>query len=143
MMDYTTLNKIRRNDPCADGWEKLLKTLDKKKADDEPLSFLTILESNGLDDAIWALVAHEDQNKVRKFACDCAEHVLHIYEKQYPDEKRPRQAIEVARKHSDGQASDEELAAAWAAAWDAAWDAARDAEIAWLTKCFKEHFCNS
>ena len=49
----TTLNKIRKHSPCADGWQKLLTSLGKTKADDEPLSLLTILDSNGLDDAIW------------------------------------------------------------------------------------------
>ena len=48
----TTLNKIRKHSPCAQGWAKLLATLNKTKADDENVSFLTILESNGLDDAL-------------------------------------------------------------------------------------------
>ena len=75
----------------------------------------------------------------RVFACDCAERVLPIYEKRYPDDNRPRHAIEVARLYADGKATEEELAAARAAAWDAAraaardaaWAAARDAEIKW------------
>ena len=53
----TTLNKIRKHSPCADGWEKLLKSLGKNKADDEPLSLMTVLESNGLEDALWCLRA--------------------------------------------------------------------------------------
>ena len=117
---YTTLNEIRAHDPCAEGWEKLLKHLGKTEADDEPVSYLTILEGNGLDDAIWALIACPDQNLVRKFACDCAEHALHIFEKEHPDDKRPRQAIEVSRAFTEGKASKEELDAASAAAWAAA-----------------------
>ena len=31
-----------------------------------------------------------------KWAVLCAKHVLHIYEEQYPDDKRPRKAIELA-----------------------------------------------
>src|SRR5690349_8106487 len=31
-------------------------------------------------------------------ACDIAESVLHIFEAKYPQDKRPRSAIEVARK---------------------------------------------
>jgi hypothetical protein len=53
-MDYTTLNKIRKYSPCSGGWDKLLKHLSKTKADDEPLSFKTILKSNDIADAIWA-----------------------------------------------------------------------------------------
>jgi len=58
----------------------------------------------------------------RLFACDCAEHVVHLAE-----DKRCVTAIKVARKHANGEATDKELAAAWAAARAAAWAAARDA----------------
>jgi len=42
-------------------------------------------------------------------------------------------ALGVAERHANGEATDEELAAARDAAWDAAWDAARDAarDAAW------------
>lgn len=53
----TTLKQIRNNSPCEDGWKKLLIFLGKKKADQEPLDILTILKSNGIDDAIWCLRA--------------------------------------------------------------------------------------
>jgi hypothetical protein len=80
-----------------------------------------------------------DERTARLFACDCAERVLPIYEKRYPDDKRSRVAIETARRYADGKATREERdaardaagaaagAAAWAAAGAAAWDAARDA----------------
>ena len=136
----TTLNKIKEHSPCEDGWKKLLNYLGKTQADDEPLELRTILESNGLDDTIWALRAVEGKDKeIRLFAADCAEMVLPIYEKHYPDDNRPRLAIQAARDYANGLITLEELsaarvaarAAAWAAAWDAAraaaWDAARDA----------------
>ena len=86
----------------------------------------------------------------RIFACDCAERVLPIFEREYPNEKAPRNAIETARRFADGKATSDELAAArdaardaagaaagaaagdaaWAAAWDAAWDAALAAAMA-------------
>ena len=69
----------------------------------------------------------------RLFAADCAEHVLHFYEEKYPDEKRPRRAIEMARRFAKGEATSDELAAARDAAWDAARDAAWDA--AWAAAC--------
>lgn len=53
----TTLNKIREHSPCKSGWEKLLNTLGKTKADDEELELLTILDSNGIQDAIWCFRA--------------------------------------------------------------------------------------
>lgn len=49
---HTTPNKIRAHSPCESGWKKLLSHLGKTTADDEPLPFLTILESNGFEDAM-------------------------------------------------------------------------------------------
>src|SRR5579863_714630 len=45
-------------------------------------------------------------------ACDCAELSLSIFEKRYPNDKRPRVAIETARKWANGEASIEEVRAA-------------------------------
>jgi hypothetical protein len=64
---------------------------------------------------------------LRLFACRVAEDVLPLYEAKYPDDDRPRKAIETARRYADGQATDGELDAAWDAAWAAARDAARAA----------------
>ena len=62
----------------------------------------------------------------RELACDFAERVLPIYEKANPGDDRPRIAIETARKYARGEATLEELNAAYAAAYAAA-DAAADA----------------
>ena len=68
-----------------------------------------------------------DERTARLFACDCAEHVLYLYERDYPDDNRPRHAIEVARRYANGEATVQELTAAWAAAAGAARAAAGDA----------------
>jgi hypothetical protein len=68
------------------------------------------------------------------FACDCAEHVLHLFEERYPKDKRPREAIQAAREYVDGKITIEELRkAAWAAdaATRAAWAADAAAWAAW------------
>jgi hypothetical protein len=123
----TTLNEIRKFNPCKEGWTKLLKFLDKTEADDEPLLMSTILESNGLLDAIWCLrVFHGDHRQaVIDFVCDCAESVLPIWEdwaKVHALEKleAPRRAIDAAR---NGSRADAACAAAYAAA-DVAYAAA-------------------
>jgi len=69
-------------------------------------------------------------------ACWSAEQSLKFWEKQYPNDKRPHQAIAARRAWMAGSISDHDLAAAraaagdaaWAAAGDAAWAAARDAQ---------------
>lgn len=63
----TTLAEIRAEGPCEDGWVKLLSHLGKTKADDEPLSLLTVLESNGFDDALWCLRAKSLDRLSRHF----------------------------------------------------------------------------
>lgn len=81
--------------------------------------------------------------KARLFACDCAERALPAYERDYPEDVRPRMAVETSRRYADGHATAGELAAvwyaagdaaraatggtSWAAAWAAAWAAVRAA----------------
>ena len=127
----TTLKQIRAHHPCADGWEKLLSHLGKVKSDDEPLAIITILESNGLDDALWALRAVEGKDcEIRLMACDFAESVLGLFEKKHPDDRRPREAIEVARKFAEGKATKAEMFVAE----DAAGEAAEAAEAVWTAE---------
>lgn len=136
----TTLNKIKEHSPCKEGWEKLLNYLLKTEADDEVLELRTILESNGVEDTIWAMRAAEGKNKeIRLFAADCAELVLPIFEKEYPNDDRARKAIQAARDYANALINAEQLAAAENAAADAVWaawaawsagDAARDASDA-------------
>jgi len=103
----------------------------KDVKDDEPINLLTILETNGFDDALWALCATaENCDKVaRLMAADFAEQVIPIW-KKYSQDKRPELAIKAARDFAEGRITRHELtaagAAAWAAAWDAAWAAARE-----------------
>jgi hypothetical protein len=79
------------------------------------------------------VAARNVEREMRLFSCDVAEDVLPIFEAEYPEDKRPQQAIETARRYADGLATKEELAAAREAAWEAAWAAARAAarEAAW------------
>ena len=142
----TTLNAIREHSPCAEGWRKLLAHLGKTQADDEPLAITTILDSNGLDDALWCLRAVTGHDReIRLYAVWCARQVQHLM-----TDPRSIAALDVAERFANGAATAEELdgaraaarAAAWAAAraaagdaagdaaraaaWDAAWAAARD-----------------
>jgi hypothetical protein len=73
-----------------------------------------------------------DERAARLFACDCAERVLPLFEVETPEDMRPRQAIETARRFANGQAKEKELIAAWATASAAARAAARAArDVAW------------
>ena len=116
----TTLNQIREHSPCTDGWKKLLDTLGKTKADDEEVSIIQVLDSNGLDDALWTLRAVKGRDKeIRLFAVWCARQVQHLMTDQ-----RSINALDVSEKFANGEATQEELAAAGSAAWAAAGSAA-------------------
>ena len=122
-MIFTTLNNIRQHSPCADGWAKLLRCLGKTQADDEPVSLLTILDSNGLTDALWCLRAVDGyQREMRLYAVWCARQVQHLL-----TDPHSGAALDVAERHANGEATDAELAAAKTAASAAASDAASDA----------------
>ena len=121
----TTFAALHKAGACNQGYKKLAKLLGgiTKFGRCTPINLLTILDSNGVDDCLWALraVDHPDRDRISRYiACDCAEAVLHIYEKYQPNDSRPRAAITVARRFADGLATNEELAAAGDAAWAAA-----------------------
>ena len=108
----TTLRKIRKMQPCTRGWNKLLRYLGKAEADDATLSLLTILESNGLSDALWALCAVEGYaREIRLYAVECARDVQHLM-----TDPRSLAALDVAEQFANGDATEMELTAARVAA---------------------------
>ena len=125
----TTLAAIRAASPSQSGWKKLLAALGKTQADNEPLDLLTVLNSNGLDGALWVMsFAMPDARLARHFQAWCADQVLHIFEAVRSDDRRVRAQIEMLRRDDATEAERAAArAVAWAAAEDAAWDAARDA----------------
>jgi hypothetical protein len=125
----TTLNRIRDCEPCTTGWRKLLDYLGKDFDPNAEINLLTLLDSNDVPDLLWTLRATvQDSRRVAsQLAIEFAEQVLPIFEQRYPDDLRPRQAIQAARDYLDGKISVEELRAAYAAAAAAAAAAAYDA----------------
>ena len=75
-------------------------------------------------------VAAWNERTARLFACDCADHVLPIYEKAYPNDTRVRDCIAVVRRYADGAATESELATAAAHAYAAAYAAAHATDAA-------------
>ena len=129
-MLYTTFTKLHDNNACTEGYKKLALSLGgvTKYGKDTPIPLDKIIESNGLADTIWSLRATTEsaENILIEFACRCAEHVLHFYEDKYPDDKRPRLAIEATRVRITDKSPAAE-SAAWSAAWSAAESVAESA----------------
>ena len=119
-----TLAKIKEHNPCADGWKKILAAQGPDMNREWPL--VEALESNDLEGVLWALrCLPEHSNLWRKYAVWCAKQVDHLLTDQ-----RSKDAIEIAWMHSNGQATEAELAAAGNAASDVPSDAAWAAALA-------------
>ena len=111
MILYTTLNLIKKHHPGADGYQKLRRALGKGWGVNKKISLALILEVNDMGDAIWALRAVDVRQRAKRdrigclFALDCAEHVLFVFEKTFPDDKRPRRVIQAARDFVGGKSA--------------------------------------
>ena len=132
-----TLKSLRENGACIDGYNKVVRALQGRPfsekdteretyirfAHKDPVPLSLILDSNGIEDALWALRACDQARELRRacrlFAVWCARRVQHLM-----TDPRSLAALDVAERHANGNATDEELIAAWAAARDAAWAAA-------------------
>ena len=77
-------------------------------------------------DKLWVYLRSIDSKLIPLVAADFAESVLHVFEEAYPEDKRPRLAIEAARGN-DVDAAINAANAAWSAAYAAADAAARAA----------------
>ncbi len=69
---------------------------------------------------------NRNQKALALWAADCAEHVLPFFEKKYPRDKRPRDAVKAARAWARGEITVGHARAAAIAAHAAARDAARN-----------------
>ena len=154
MKFQTTLQKLRNAGACIHGYNQLVRYLQGKEFTEadrllkryisfrycDQISVRTILESNGFDDALWALRCIDDTDgEIRKFAIWCARQVEHLM-----IDRRSVNALNVAERYANGLATNAELsaaraaaraAAAWTAAEAAAWAAAAwtaaEAAAAW------------
>ena len=143
-----TLSALRKARACGSGYNRVVRAIQGREfsAEDKqrgsyirfshrgPISIRFILDSNGFDDALWALRCIDNADKdIRLFAVWCARQVAHLM-----GDSRSTNALAVAERHAYGAATDDELctaeaaagAAARDAAWAAAWAAAGDASCA-------------
>jgi hypothetical protein len=119
-----TLAKIKKHNPCIDGWEQILEA--KGPDMDREWELVEAFDSNDLDHVLWALRCLPEHSRLwRKYAVWCVMQVDHLL----PDQ-RSMDALDIAWSHSICWATDAELAAARAEAKDAASAAAKDAASA-------------
>lgn len=114
-MITTTLNRIHEHWPCVNAWTTLLDGLGKTSADDEPLSFATIIKINGLYDAQARCRAEPQYDREwRLLMVAYARRVQHLNTNPIV-----KNAIDVAERYANGEATDGELKTARDAIWSA------------------------
>jgi hypothetical protein len=118
----TTTARIDACNPCNQRRDRAARLLGITEPSDDPISYTHLLDTLGLDDALWCCQAEPHLAAIwRRYAVWCARQAQHLI-----TDERSLDALNVAERHANGQATDQELAAAW----DAASAAARDAQIA-------------
>ena len=129
-MLHTTFRRVKEAAACIESYRKFAKFKGgvRKWGKDTPFGLDEVLGVCGLEGALWCLgiVIEPADKEIRLLACDYAEHVLPIFEREYPKDKRPRQAIETSRRFAVGEATQEELNTVRVMAWAAgitAWTA--------------------
>lgn len=125
-----TLEELRKAGACVSRYNRGIRALQGVEFTDsdnamktyirfahkEPIPIISILESNGLDDALWALQCVEDADRdLRMFAVWCARQIEHLM-----TDRRSINALDVAERFANGKATEEDLSAARDAAEDAA-----------------------
>ena len=113
---------------CSDGLEWFL----KEGITDPVKGIENLVKKDHWEWANWLIVRVMTRPQYLAYAIFAAEQVIEIYEKKYPDNKRPRKAIDAAKAVliKDTPETRAAAGAAGAAAWAAraaAGDAARDA----------------
>jgi len=113
-MLYTTLELLRKFSACRGGLATLTSSLPKTQKEDKLISLSHILKSNGLEHALWALRATTtDSRKIAiQLAVEFATQALPIFEKEYPEDKRPHLALQAVSAFLDGKITLKELRAA-------------------------------
>jgi hypothetical protein len=122
----TTLNRLMSTRACRTIYAHLVRELGGTTFDhDAPINLLTILETNGVVDCLWALRATVENcdTVARLMAADLAEDVLPYWSSSYPTDNRLHECIDAARLFALGKITCEKLSDAAYAAESATWEA--------------------
>ena len=94
MKKEITVKWLKKENACPIGiiWFKE----QKNKSTDHIIKLLK--KENKLDGLNWLITRLMKYKQYVSYAVYAAEQVIHLYEEKYPDDKRPRKAIEAAKK---------------------------------------------
>jgi len=132
-----TIKQINAFKPCSENGRRVRKLLRAYNPDKDAIYTAADAKAAGctLNEVIWivSVAARKDPalgRKIRLWSADCAARVLHIYEKDYPNDNRPRNAIQATRDFANGLIDAADARAHAARAHAARADAARAAAAA-------------
>jgi len=110
-----TVEWLEKEKACKSGidWFK-----EKKKTDLVDVINLLMKEDH-FGWANWTIVRFMDHPQKIQYAIFAAESVIKIFEKKYPNDDRPRKAIEAAKEYLKNPSTENKKAAAYAAAYAA------------------------
>jgi len=128
-----TKQLIKDLNPCSD---RFINFTSNYPDYDNTIDHFISLDKISYSDKIWVITKLFTKEQNVKFSILCSESVLHIFESKYPEDNRPRLAIEAAKTWLNDPSEVNRLAArsaayaAWSAAWSAAYYAANAARSA-------------
>ena len=131
-MKGVNIEQIMSFHPCDKYPEdRIIKLMGRKKS--ITIKDVLKIKLDGYEDNLWLALRLEfiPEKKLHKIAIYAAEMVLPIFEKEYPDDDRPRKAIEAKKLWLKNKITDNELAAARAAAGAAGAAAGAAGNAAW------------
>jgi hypothetical protein len=141
-MAVVTVNFLKSISACHDAVEEFKS---RTNGEVEAVKLLRLLiKDEKYQWANWLIVRVMSRPQYLAYAVFAAEQVLDIFEKKYPEDKRPRMAIEAAKKvvmddttanrEAAGEAAREASRAAGEAARESAWAAGEAAWAAWASR---------
>ncbi len=91
-----TKNWLKEQRACKEGCEWALKNAPNAEGED---AVKALIKAGKIDWANWLVVRLMTHKQKVQYAIYAAKQVIGIYEKKYPDDKRPREAIEAAKNY--------------------------------------------
>ena len=125
-MKLINLEYLKSLKPCEDSLDNAIKYYSKFEGD---ILDVLYLDKISPEDKIWLASKVLPDNILHRFAIECAYSTLDNFEKEFPNDSRPRKAIEAKQAWLDGEISDEELREAYSATWSASYSAAYSAAL--------------
>ena len=131
MKTSTNKKELKELKACASGYKVFIEAHGENDA-----TLSQCLGSNGWDDVWWLVsniyhqLSERQKTDLRLLGCEYALSTIANFEKEFPEDKRPRLAIEAAQSFAIGEITKEDLESARSAAESArsaAWSAAESA----------------